>query len=113
MNILKKIRASLRLTEAIRQADKAHAETGGRYYVMPVSGKNGQLIVMDRANFRKLKHKRYISPDAKVADLERECFYCTPYRNGNGKMPGNIAGMRRKVYYEWLDNTSKRYGKVR
>ena len=57
MNIFRKIRASLRLREAVRQADEKHKETGERYYVMPAGGKKGQLIIMDRKNFRKLKQK--------------------------------------------------------
>lgn len=51
MNIFKKIKATLRLNEAMRQADKAHNENGNRYYVMPTSGTSGQLIIMDRNNF--------------------------------------------------------------
>ena len=43
MNIFRKIRASLRLREAVRQADEKHKETGERYYVMPAGGKKGQL----------------------------------------------------------------------
>ena len=31
MNIFKKIKASLRLREAVRKADKAHSENGQRY----------------------------------------------------------------------------------
>lgn len=113
MNILRKFHASIRLAEAIRQADKAHAQTGERYYVMPASGESGQLVIMDRYSFRKLKHKGYITYKAKVADLERECFYCTPYHNGrDGAMPDAIIRMRRRMYYKWLEN-SKRNGKVR
>ena len=48
MNIFKKIKASLRLREAVRKADKAHSENGQRYYVMPTSGTSGQLVIMDR-----------------------------------------------------------------
>lgn len=103
MNIFKKVRASLRLREAVRQADKAHQETGGRYYVMPTSGSKGQLIIMDRVNFRKLKQKRYINAKTFVSDLERECFYCTPYRNGSGLLSSDMLRMKRKQYYAWLD----------
>lgn len=81
MNIFRKIRASLRLREAVRQADEKHKETGERYYVMPAGGKKGQLIIMDRKNFRKLKQKGYINHNTFVGDLERECFYCTTYGN--------------------------------
>ena len=86
MNIIKKLRASIRLNEAVVQADKAHEETGERYYVMP-NGKSGKLIIMDRFNFRKLKQKGYLSRSTFVNDLERECFYCTPYKNGSGALP--------------------------
>lgn len=43
MNIFKRISASLRLREAIRQADEKHKETGERYYVMPAGGKKDSL----------------------------------------------------------------------
>ena len=85
MNIIRKLRASIRLNEAVVQADKAHEETGERYYVMP-NGKSGKLIIMDRFNFRKLKQKGYLSRSTFVNDLERECFYCTPYKNGSGTL---------------------------
>ncbi len=107
MDILRKIRASLRLTEAVRQADKAHAETGERYYVMPASGKNGQLIIMDRYNFRKLKQKGYITRKAHVRDLERECFYCTPYRDGTGTIPPAVENLKRAQYYHWYAQSVK------
>lgn len=110
MNIFKKFRASLRLFEAIRQADKAYEETGERHYVMPTSGKSGQLIIMDRKNFRKLKHKGYITKEANIGDLEKECFYCTPYRNGEGAMPDMVAQMKKQEYFKWIDSLN---GKVR
>lgn len=114
MNIFKKFRASLRLREAVRQADKAHKETGVRYYVMPTSGVSGQLIIMDRDNFRKLKQKGYIKRNTFVNDLERECFYCTAYRNGTGVLPPAVIEMKRKEYFSWLNSFKKsENGKVR
>lgn len=113
MNIFRRFRASLRLTEAVRQADEAHKETGERYYVMPTTGASGQLLIMDRSNFRKLKQKCYIAHEATVANLEMECFYCTPYRNGKGVLPAKIVNMKRKQYFKWLDSMKKRYGKIR
>lgn len=104
MNIFKKIKATLRLNEAMRQADKAHNENGNRYYVMPTSGTSGQLIIMDRNNFRKLKHKGYVSNRTFVRDLEKECFYCTPYRNGTGELPSAVVALKRKQYFSWLDS---------
>lgn len=107
MNIFKKIRASLRLIEAVRRADKAHREDGERYYVMPAGSNSDQLIVMDRLNFRKLKQKGYVSRTAKVIDLERECFYCTPYKNGNGKLPASVIEIKRNSYYSWIGSPEK------
>lgn len=115
MNIFKKIKASLRLREAVIMADKAHNENGQRYYVMPTSGTSGQLVVMDRNNFRKLKHKRYINSKTFVRDLEAECFYCTPYRNGAGELSDEAAALKRRQYFSWLEAISKlrKNGKVR
>lgn len=108
MNILKKIKASLRLCEAVRKADKAHSENGQRYYVMPTSGVSGQLVIMDRTNFRKLKQKRYVNHNTFVSDLERECFYCTPYRNGIGELHPDVVTLKRKQYYLWIDSLKKK-----
>ena len=113
MNIFRRFRASLRLTEAVRQANEAHMETGERYYVMPTAGISGQLIIMDRSNFRKLKQKGYITHEATVANLEMECFYCTPYRNGEGALPDAIVSMKRKQYFKWLNSMKKKHGKIR
>lgn len=106
MNIFRKLRATIRLNEAVVQADQAHKQTGERYYVMP-NGKSEKLIIMDRFNFRKLKQKGYLSRSAFVNDLERECFYCTPYRNGSGALSGFIAKLKRKEYFTYLDSLKK------
>ena len=101
MNIFKRLRAVLRLRKAVSLADNAHRKTGERYYVMP-NGNRGKLIILDRCNFRILKRKGYIMNEAKVADLERECFYCTPYRNGDGKLPDRVVVKKRAEYCRWL-----------
>lgn len=115
MNIFKRISASLRLREAIRQTDEKHKETGERYYVMPAGGKKGQLIIMDRKNFRKLKQKGYINHNTFVSDLECECFYCTPYKNGSGTLPSVVMTLKRKQYFSWVNSLkkSKENGKIR
>lgn len=106
MKMFKRFRAALRLKEAVRQADDAHKKTGERYYVMP-NGNSGKLIIMDRYNFRKLKHKGYLSRKAFVRNLEMECFYCTPYRNGSGKLPRNVIDLKRKQYISWVMSLGK------
>ena len=112
MNIFRKIKATLRLREAMRQADKAHSETGMRYYVMPTSGTSGQLVIMNRNNFRKLKQKGYISCTVFVTNLERECFYCTPHRNGTGELTSEAHFLKRQQYFSWLE-AIKRLKKVK
>ena len=97
-----KLKAYLRYKEAVRKADKAHSENGNRYYVMPTSGHSGQLVIIDRNNFRKLKLKHYINNSSFVRDIEIECFYCTPYRNGLGQLPPDVIAKKRKQYYNWL-----------
>lgn len=114
MNIFKRFRAMLRLKEAVRQADKAHKKTGERYYVMP-NGNTGKLIIMDRFNFRKMKQKGYVSQNAIIQNLIFECFYCTPYRNGDGMLPKSVIDLKRKQYMSWiiLLEKNKGNGKVR
>ena len=103
MNVFKKMKAYLRYREAVRKANEAHERTGERYYVMPASGTKKALLVMDRFNFRRLKHKGYITNKAFVADLERECFYATPYRNGTAEMPASVIELKKQQYYSWCN----------
>lgn len=106
MNIFRKIKAYLRYKEAVRKAENAHAMTGERYYVLPI-GNESKLMVMDRKNFRKLKFKGYMSRDLHVTNLEKECFYCTSYRNGKDRLPEDIASLKRKQYYHWVEAIRK------
>lgn len=108
MNIFKKFIATLKFNEAVRKANNEHAKTGNRYYVMRTSGTSGQLIIMDRKNFRLLKQKRYISNKVFVRDLEKECFYCTPYKNGSGELPPKIYEFKKQCYFNWLENIKKK-----
>ncbi|MBQ8874690.1 MAG: hypothetical protein IJY60_05225 [Bacteroides sp.] len=99
MKIFKELKGMLRLREAVNQAEEAHRKNGERYYVMPSTGTSGDLIIMDRKNFRKLKQKGYIKRTSFVADLESMCFYATPYRNGVGQIP-----VRKELYTSWLES---------
>lgn len=101
MNIFQKLKATLRLREAVKKAEEAHSKTGERFYVMPLSGSDGKLIIMDRFNFRKLKQKGYITYDAHVLDLEKECFYFTAYRNGTSGIVPEVENLKRRQYYRW------------
>lgn len=108
MNIFRKLKASLRLREAIKMADKAHQQTGHRYYVMPQHGSYGKkLVVMDRYNFRRLKMKHYIQREARVFDLVRECFYCTGYRDGNQSLSPEDRKKKVIQYFAWVEADRK------
>lgn len=118
MNAFQKLYASLKLREAVNQSDKAHARTGERYYVMPTSGVSGKLVIMDRVNFRRLKHKGYISGNPNIGDLEIECFYHTSYRNGTGEIAPDSIAAKRRQYFSWCNavrklKKAKRNGAVR
>ena len=102
LNIFVKMKAALRLIEAVHRANKAHESTGNRYYVMPTSGTSGNLVIMDRYNFRKLKQKHYINRNATQMNLAAECFYCTPYSNGTGKLSALERSLKRESYYSWV-----------
>ena len=100
----------LRYREAVKKADKAHAKTGERYYVMPALVSEGspsgiKLLVMDRFNFRKLKQKGYINNRANVRDLVSECFYCTPYRNGDGYLDARGKRIKLSLYFSYCQTT--------
>jgi hypothetical protein len=58
---------------------------------------------MDRINFRRLKLKKYISHQAHVFDLVRECFYCTPYANGDQYLSDEDRRKKALQYFAWLD----------
>ena len=99
----------LRYREAVKQADEAHAKSGERYYVMPVTveGSKPKLLIMNRSNFRKLKQKHYISHKATQRDLINECFYCTPYSNGNGYLTPIARKVKLASYFSYCEATRK------
>lgn len=112
MNVFQKLRAQLQLREAIKMANRAHAESGARYYVIPGAMDKRKLLVIDRANFRKMKQKGYITEKAYVRDLELECFYFTPYRNGSCAITRDIFKIKTEQYKKWCESVSrKRNGK--
>lgn len=101
MNILQNFKARLQLRDAIKKADEAHQKTGERFYVLPLSQDRAKLVIMDRHNFRLMKRKRYIGRDVFVKDLERECFYFTPYCNGSCSINSELARLKLRQYLDW------------
>ncbi len=101
MNFFQKLKAGLMYREAVRKADRAHDEDGKRYYVMPSA--EGKLLIVDRENFRILKRKHYISGKATVQDLLNECFYHTPYRNGDLAIDPFVREVKKQQYFSWRE----------
>lgn len=113
LNWFQRLKATLRFREAVRKADEEHARTGARYYVMPLSGNEGKLVIMDRYNFRKLKHKGYIPSNVFVRDLERECFYFTPARGGNASIKPEMERWKCGQFYHWYAQCVKNREKLK
>ena len=99
--------AYLRLREAVRKADEAYKQTGKRYYVMPSFGGDRKLLVMDRANFRILKRKGYITDKALVHDMMIESFYFTPHRDGSGWLSEKDRHKKVRQYFSWYAAETK------
>lgn len=106
MNIIEKFFAYLRLKEAVRIADKAHEENGKRYYVLP-NGRTHKLLVTDRSNYRKLRHKGYYVNDAKMDDVNKASFYHTSHKNGEGKLSEGDMKVKMIRYYFWVESLKK------
>ncbi|MGN0875331.1 MAG: hypothetical protein ACI4OZ_09115 [Akkermansia sp.] len=107
MNIIQKLTALLQLHTAIRQADRAHAVTGQRYYVLPLQAPKPKLIVIDRTAFRKLRTKGSASPHAKIRDLIQESFYFTPYIYGQCRLTPAQSRQKRLNYLAWYASVKK------
>lgn len=113
MNIFQQFFAYLRLREAVRKADEAWRRTRKRHYVLP--GANRSLIVMDRANFRILKRKGYISQKAFAHDAMLESFYFTPHGDGSGWLSEKDRRRKVRQYFSWysaqINTENERKGK--
>ena len=105
MNIFKKFRAYLRFREAVRQADAAHKKSHQRFYVLPDN--RGNLIIMDRRNFRLMRRKRYISRAASVPELSFKSIYFTPNAKGEGGVPQEDIKTKFASYVSYLKRIEK------
>lgn len=105
MNIFQRIKAVLALREAIRKADDAYLNGGGRYYVMPTE--DGKLIVMSKKDFQIMKRKRYIGKDTTTRDMLNECFYFTPYKDGHGIITNEQRNIKAEQYMRWVEATQQ------
>lgn len=63
------------IDRARRKADKLHAETGKRYYVIPY--KNGEPLIVSTDNLNALKKKKLLSKSVDFVFLAKEAIYMT------------------------------------
>ena len=92
-------RAVIRLNYAIGKAEKAHARTGDRYYVMPDAF--DRLVVMRRKGMRTLRRHHVMDRRVRMDDLLRESFYFTPDRAGNTPSPA-VMEKKREMYLKYV-----------
>lgn len=108
MNIFVKFYAFLQYRDAVIRADKAHEETGRRYFVLPNASGKVNLVITDRKNFRLLKMKHYIGGRFTVNDALQRCFYYTPTANGANAIDEDTRSLKLSQYYKWYDRRRKR-----
>lgn len=100
------LKALLTLRKAIQLADRRHRLTGERFYVMPW-GK--RLYTICRRELKRAKLKKIINPNARVFDLDRECFYATTYADETtGKYSQEVLKLKRR---QWIDYCDRQYAK--
>ena len=100
IRLLKRLKAKMVYSKAVRMAESASAkDNGNRYYVMP-STVRGKVIIFDRSQFRILKRKHYIKESMKMQDCVKNCFYHTRDKAGNAMHPLLIE-KGRKRFLQW------------
>lgn len=100
IRLLKRLKAKMVYSKAVRMAESASAkDNGNRYYVMP-STVRGKVIIFDRSQFRQLKRKHYVKESMKMQDCVKNCFYHTRDKAGNAMHP-LLVEKGRKRFLQW------------
>lgn len=100
IRLLKRLKAKMVYSRAVRMAESASAkDNGNRYYVMP-STVRGKVIIFDRSQFRILKRKHYVKESMKMQDCVKNCFYHTRDKAGNAMHP-LLVEKGRKRFLQW------------
>lgn len=100
IRLLKRLKAKMVYSRAVRMAESASAkDNGNRYYVMP-STVRGKVIIFDRSQFRQLKRKHYVKESMKMQDCVKNCFYHTRDKAGNAMHP-LLVEKGRKRFLQW------------
>lgn len=75
MNIYRKIKALLTFNYAINKANDAAKRSNRKYYAL--FSKTGEVLVLSRKDFRRLRRKGYLNENATMEDLKWRAFYST------------------------------------
>lgn len=105
MKIIRKFIALYQLRKATKRAFMAYLKNNHRYFVMPSAGLDGELIILDRNNFCKLRDCGYIDKDISVRDLMNRSFFYTPKANGKDALPEFGAKAKTKSFLIWKERT--------
>jgi len=109
MNKFHQIKSYLMYRWAVIMAEKQHRKDGHRYFVLPNIDKKIFLLVTDRANFRILRRKGYISPTMRMEDVFKKCFYYTNQKDGKGRVMTEEELKARQVAYQmWYADRLKK-----
>lgn len=108
--IYKYIIANVQFYRAKRLADSCHELDGDRYYV--ISTVNRKLVVGNRIDlrkqdymFRKSKGVEKKTKNLTVVQLEKGCYYCTPYRDEvHGRLSIAEYRTRKRAFIDYVIN---------
>lgn len=107
MRFLKKIfiffvllKADIQLKYAIKEAEEKYKKGNVRYYVIP--NFNHKLITCSRAEIRRYRTEGYFDHSAKMDNFKDECFYYTPYANGQDPISVGRKENKRKLWLNYV-----------
>ena len=106
MNKFQSHRARLIYRWAVIRAQKAHKETGGRYFVIPVRHPSKFLMVVRREDLGLLHKKKWID-FSKIKEAYEKSFYFTAGRDGKGEILDKQLPLRQYVYQIWYEQRLK------
>lgn len=112
MKILRKIiiffvllKADIQLKYAVREAEKKYRQRNVRYYVIP--NFEHRLITRNRYEIRKYHTDGYFDYSAKMDNFKEECFYYTPYANGQETISVKEQEAKRKAWLNYVLQVKK------
>lgn len=88
-----------KLKKACKEANSKFKHYGDRFYVL--GNTDRKLYVLNKRMFKAMRADGYIHGDMFVRDMEEQCFYHTPYRNGHGQLTPEKRKKKLQAYDEF------------